>query len=95
MKLLANSSFVYQILNRSRHTVTNYLTDEKTHIAINSKTFKRLIHITDPLYGVELVNSEIEHSEPTIVGFIILKYAKLRLLELYYDFFKKFRDTQK
>ena len=27
----ANSSYVYQILDRSRHTVTKYLSDEKTH----------------------------------------------------------------
>ena len=31
MKLLANSSYGYQIMYRSRHTVTKYLNDEKTH----------------------------------------------------------------
>ena len=49
MKLLANSSNDYQIMDRIRHTVTKYLTDEKTHSAINSKMFKRLNHITDQL----------------------------------------------
>ena len=95
MKLLANSSHGYQIMDRSRHTVTKHLTDEKTHSAINSKMFKRLKHITDQLYEVELVKSEIEHREPIIVGFFILQYAKLRMLELYYNFFKKFCDTDK
>ena len=52
-KLLANSSYGYQIMDRSRHTVTKYLTDEKTHSAINSKLFKRPNHITDQLYEVE------------------------------------------
>ena len=41
MKLLANSSYGYQIMDRSRHTVTKYLNDEKTHSAINNKMFKR------------------------------------------------------
>ena len=95
MKLLANSSYGYQIMDRSRHTVTKYLTDEKNHTAINSKMFKRLNHITDQLYEVELVKSEIEHREPIIVGFFILQYAKFRMLELYYNFFKKFCDTDK
>ena len=36
MKLLANSSYGYQIMDRSRHTVAKYLTVEKTHSAINS-----------------------------------------------------------
>ena len=77
-------------MDRSRHTVTKYLNDEKTHNAINSKMFHRLNHITDQLYEVELVKSEIEHREPIIVGFFILQYAKLRILELYYNFFKIF-----
>ena len=95
MKLLANSSYGYQIRDRSRHTVTKYLTDEKTHSAINSKMFKRPNHITDQLFEVELVKPEIEHREPMIVGFFILQYAKQRMLELYYNFFKKFCDTDK
>ena len=95
MKLLANSSYGYQIMDRSRHTVTKYLSDEKTHSAINSKLFKRLNHITDQLYEVELVKSGIGRREPIIVGFFILQYAKLRLLRLYYNFFKKFCDTDK
>ena len=95
MKLLANSSYGYQIMDRSRHTVTKYLSDEKTHSALNSKLFKRLNHITDHMCEVELVKSEIEHREPIIVGFFILQNAKLRMLELYYNFFKKFCDTDK
>ena len=79
----------------SGHTVTKYLSDELTHSAIDSKLFKRLSHITDQLYEVELVISEIEHREPIIVGFFILRYAKLRMLELYNNFFKKFCDTDK
>ena len=67
MKLLANSSYGYQIMDRSRHTVTKYLNDEKTHSAIDNKLFKRLNFITDQLYEVELVKSEIEHREPIIV----------------------------
>ena len=78
MKLLANSSFDYQIMDRSRRTMTKYLTDKKTDSAINSKMFKRLNHITDRLYEVELFKSETEHREPIIVGFFILQYAKMR-----------------
>ena len=82
-------------MDRSRQTVTKYLNNEKIHNAINNKLFKRLNFITDQLYEVELVKSEIEHREPIIVGFFILQYAKFRMLELYYNFFKKFCDTEK
>ena len=59
------------------------------------KFFKRLNFITDQLYEAELVKSELEHREPIIVGFFILQYAKLRMLELYHNFFKKFCHTEK
>ena len=39
-KLLANSSYGYQIMDQSQHSVAKYLTDENTHAAINSKLFK-------------------------------------------------------
>ena len=82
MKLPANSSYGYQIMDRSRHTVRQYLSDEKTHAAINSKLFKKLDHVNNSLYEVELAKEQIEHKEPIIVGFFILQYAKLRMLEL-------------
>ena len=95
MKLLANSSYGYQIMDRSRHTVTKYLSDERTLGAMNTKIFKRLDHINDQLYEVEMAKAEIEHREPIIVGFFILQYAKLRMLELYYNFFERFCDVNK
>ena len=95
MKLLANSSYGYQLMDRSRHTVTKYLTDEKTHAAYNSKLFKKQDHVNNSLYEVELVIAQIEHEEPIIVGFINLQYAKLRMFELYYNSFTKFCDVNK
>ena len=95
MKLLGNSSYGYQIIDRSRHTETKYLNDEKTHKAINGKTFKRLNNVSKENYEVELAKSKIEHREPIIAGFFILQYAKLRMLELYYNFFDRFWDVDK
>ena len=95
MKLLPNSFYGYQIMDRSRHTVTKYITDEKAHAAIKSKLFKKLDHVNNSLYEVELAKAQIEHTEPIIVGFFILHYAKLRMLELYYNFFTRFCDVNK
>ena len=94
-KLLANSFYGYQIMDRSRHTVTKYLRDEKTHAAINSKLFKKLDYVNNSLYEVELAKAHTENKEPIIVGFFILQYAKLRMLELYYNFFTRFCDVNK
>ena len=95
MKLLANSSYGYQIMDRSRHAVTKYLSDEKTHAAIDSKLFKKVNHVNNSLYKIELAKTQIEHKEPIIVGFFILQYAKLRILELYYNFSTRFCEVNK
>ena len=82
-------------MDRIRRTVTKYLNDEKSHNAININMFQRMNHITDQLYEVELVKPEIEDWEPIIVGFSILQYAKLRMLEHFYYFFERFCDSDK
>ena len=82
MKILAKSSYGYQIVDRSRHTVTKFLSDKKTLGSINNKLFKRLGYINDQLFVVELAKSEIEHEDPIIVGFFIPQYARLRMIEL-------------
>ena len=46
IKLVWNSSYGYQIMDRSRHTETLYLNDEKKHKAINSRLFRRLNNIS-------------------------------------------------
>ena len=77
-------------MDRSRHTITKYLNDEKTHKAINEPLFKQLNTVQEDLYEIELLKSTIEHKEPIIVGFFILQYAKLRKLELYYKILTNF-----
>ena len=95
MKLLTNISYGDQIMDRSRRSVTKYLADEKTHAAINSKIFKKLYHVNKSFYEVELTKAKIEYKEPIIVGFFILQYAILRMLELYYNFFTRICDVNK
>ena len=63
MRRVANSFYGYQITDRSRHIVTKYLTDEKTHAAINSKLFKKLDYVNNSLYEVELAKAEIEQKK--------------------------------
>ena len=94
-KLLANSSYGNKIIVHRRHSVTRYMNDEKTHAASYNNLFKRLGRINDQLYEVELAESGIEHKEPIVVGFFILQHDKLEMLELYYNFFEKFCDTDK
>ena len=83
MKLLAESSNNYPILDCSRHTVTECFSDEKTHAANFIKLFKNLDHVNNSFYEFELTKPQVKHKEPIIVGFFILQHGKLRMLELY------------
>ena len=94
-KLLANSPYDYQIMDRGRHSITRYTNDKKTHAAIKNKMFKRLGYINHQLYEVEIAKSATELKESTTVALFILQYATLRMLELYCIFFTKFYDTDK
>ena len=80
MKLLGNSSYGYQIMDRSKHTMTKYLGDEKTHKAIKNQFFKRLNIVAKDLY-VELVKSTIQHREPIIVVNFFDKFCDVNKFE--------------
>ena len=95
MKLIANSSYGYQIMDRSRHTTTKYANEEKVNKLINESKFKSLNVLSANSFEVELIKPVVEHKEPIIVGFFILQYAKLTMLQLYYSFFQLFCDPQK
>ena len=47
------------------------------------------------MYELALVKSEVKHKEPNIVEFFILQYAKLRMREVYNNFFDKYCDNTK
>ena len=51
--------------------------------------------MNNSLYEVEPAKAQIERKKPIVVGFFILQYAKLQVLELYYKFFTRFCDVNK
>ena len=67
----------------------------KTPSATDSTMFKRLNQSIIQLHEVQQVKSAIEHRESFFVGIFIPQYAKQKLLELQYIFFKKICDADK
>ena len=95
MKLIGNSSYGYQIMDRSKHSKTQYVVGAEVDKLVNERNFKNLNVLPSSIYEVEMVKSEVNHKEPIIVGFFILQYAKLTMLQLFYIFFQLFCDSQK
>ena len=77
LRLPANSSYGYQIIDHSRHSVKTNMNDKKTQAGINKKTFQDVwTYQRSSSQGI-VAKSEIEHKESIIVGFFILQFAKL------------------
>ena len=95
MKLIGNSAYGYQIMDRSRHSRTKYVLGTAVDKLINNRFFQKLNELPRQIYEVELKKCRVVHKEPIIVGFFILQYAKLTMLQLVYEFFDKFCDPSK
>ena len=89
-KLISNSSYGSFLMNKSKHSNVRYLVDKnKVGKIINSCIFKDMQDING-VFEVETYKSRIVMDNPTQIGFFILQYARLRMLEFYYDCLLKY-----
>ena len=54
---------------------------------------KALNTVSKDFYELEILKSTIEHRDLMLVEVFILQYAKLRMMELYHNFFDKIYDV--
>ena len=59
---------------------------------MNTHLFRKLENITEDTYEVESCKKTIKLNLPIQVGFFVYQYAKLRMLQFYYDFLDKYLD---
>ena len=90
MKLMGNSSYGKTITNKYRHTNCKITDFSKANKLVNDLLFRDLNPITDDCYEVEMAKSKIKHDLPVQIGFFVYQYAKLRMLQFYFDFLDVF-----
>ena len=78
MKLIGNSSYGYQIMDRSRHRNTKYVKGPQVDKFINNRFFKTMNELPEEIYEVEMSKSRIERKEPIIVGFFFCSTLNLQ-----------------
>ena len=86
MKLLGNSGYGKTITNVDRHRDINYCTEKAASRMINDKRFRQLDIVIDDAYEIEMSKRTVAYTLPVHVGFFVLQYAKMRMLQFYYDF---------
>ena len=86
MKLLGNSGYGKTVTNIDRHREVKYCTEVGTSSHINNKRFRQLDVVTDDAYDVTSSKACLTYDLPHHIGFFVYQYAKLRMLQFYYDF---------
>ena len=85
-KLTGNSSYGCTIMNKEKHHDILCVNDCQVGEYIIDNHFFGLTELPDGYYEVEQTKSKIVLDLPIHIGVFILNYAKLRMLEFYYDF---------
>ena len=86
MKLLGNSAYGKTVTNVDRHRDVKYCTEVGTSLLVGNKRFRQLDVVTDDAYEVTSSKARVTNDLPHHIGFFVYQYAKLRMLEFYYDF---------
>ena len=90
MKLLGNSGYGKTVTNVDRHRDVKYCTEIDTSSLINNKRFRQLDVVTDDAYEIKMNKSVVKYTLPLHIGFFVYQYAKLRMLQFYYDFVDRY-----
>ena len=86
MKLIGNSSYGKLITKKEKHHDIVYINESEIGTEIMDKHSYNLTELPDYYYEVEKTEKKINLYLPIHLGVFILNYAKLRMLEFYYDF---------
>ena len=90
MKLLGNSAYGKTVTNVDRHRDVKYCTEVGTSLLINNKRFRQLDVVAEDAYEVTSNKARVTYDLPHHIGFFVYQYAKLRMLEFYYDFVDRY-----
>ena len=90
MKLLGNSAYGKTVTNVDRHRDVKYCTEVGTSTLISNKRFRQLDVVTEDAYEVTSSKARVTYDLPHHIGFFVYQYAKLRMLEFYYDFVDRY-----
>ena len=79
-----NTAYGKTVKNADRHRNVG------TSACINNKRFRQLDVVTDDAYEVTASNARVTYDLPLHIGFFVYQYAKLRMLEFYYEFVDRY-----
>ncbi len=91
MKLIGNSLFGGSLLDRSRYKQFKYVKSKTSaQNFVNDPKFVNLEELDAEIFEFEMQKKRILQDVPVQIGYFILQYAKLFMLQFFYDFLTVF-----
>ena len=89
---MGNSGYGKTISNQLKHRNVEYCSDAEASKKVNIPLFRKLDNLTEDAYEIESCKKTIKLNLPNQIGFFVYQYAKLRMVQFYYDFLDKYLD---
>ena len=67
-------------------------TSKAASLMVNDRRFQQLDVVIDDPYEIEMNKKTVTYTLPVHVGFFVLQYAKMRVLQFYYDFIDRYLE---
>ena len=94
-KLSGNVIYGVTITNKEKFTNLKFTSSpKKASQYVNSNRFIGIEELADDVFEIQLAKTKIDVNTPISVGFAILQYAKLRMLQFKYDLMDKYFDDR-
>ena len=95
-KLLICSAYGGLLLNKEKHRTVEYSDSERSlRLKINEPRFCHFTELDDKFYEVEMLKTSSTLNLPNYLGFFVLNYAKLHMLQFVYDVLYRYIPREK
>ena len=91
-KLEGNALYGHMIMNKKCHHDICYVDSNQIASGIMDPNFYNLAELSPDFFEVEKTKKELSLDLPVHIGVIIFNYAKLWMLQFYYNFIDKYLD---
>ena len=91
-KLTGTSAYGATLLNKEKFDNIYYVGENEALLKHNDPKFRSSTYIGDGIYEVHMAHKVMKNDIPKQIGLFVLQYAKLRMLQFYYDCLDRYLD---
>ena len=86
IKLIGNSTYGKCATDKAKHKGVVFCNTKAASRGVNSHRFRQLESIAESVFQLTLSKKSSKFDLPLQIAFMVYQYAKLRMLQFYYDF---------